>query len=155
MIDDERFALVMSVNLYGPFLWCRALLPGMAAAARGAVVNVSSLGGPLEERHGGSRTPPARRVCSASRATSRSTTARAAVRVNAICPGGVDTPMLRAAGACARRAERESGGRAERIAAYRLLHADQATLHPEEQAAAIDLPRLRRRLVRERRVARR
>src|SRR4029450_2124637 len=40
------------------------------------------------------------------------------VRVNAICPGGVDTPMIRAGGVRRARSEAEAQARVARIAAY-------------------------------------
>ena len=42
-VPDERWNAVLAVNLSGPFFLCRAVLPGMVARGRGAIVNVSSL----------------------------------------------------------------------------------------------------------------
>jgi 3-oxoacyl-[acyl-carrier protein] reductase len=135
-IDDARFARVLAVNLHGPFHWCRALLPGMAERRRGAVVNVSSLAGRSKSANGG----PA---YTTSKAGLLGLTRHLAfdygprgVRVNAICPGGVDTPMLRAAGAAAR-SSAEAAARAERIAAYGYFMPIKRLSTPDEQAAAI------------------
>ncbi len=136
-IDDARWALVLGVNLTGAFYWCRALLPGMAARGRGAVVNVSSLAGRSKSANGG----PA---YSASKAGLLGLTRHLAfdygprgVRVNAICPGGVDTPMLRAGGVRTARSEAEARARAERLAAYGYFMPIKRLSTPEEQAAAI------------------
>jgi 3-oxoacyl-[acyl-carrier protein] reductase len=43
--DVEDWDRVLAVNLRGPFLLCRAVLPGMRARRRGQVVNISSESG--------------------------------------------------------------------------------------------------------------
>jgi NAD(P)-dependent dehydrogenase (short-subunit alcohol dehydrogenase family) len=136
-LDDERWNLVLAVNLSGAFYWCRALLPGMAERGRGAVVNVSSLAGRSKSANGGV-------AYSSSKAGLLGLTRHLAfdygprgVRVNAICPGGVDTPMIRAGGVKAARSAEEAKARAERIAAYGWFMPIKRLSTPEEQAAVI------------------
>jgi NAD(P)-dependent dehydrogenase (short-subunit alcohol dehydrogenase family) len=136
-IDDARWALTLAVNLSGPFYLCRAVLPGMAARGSGAIVNVSSLAGRSKSANGG----PA---YSASKAGLLGLTRHLAVdygprgvRVNAICPGGVDTPMIRAGGVRQARSPEEAQARADRIAAYGYFMPIKRLSRPEEQAAAI------------------
>jgi len=136
-IDDRRWNLVLAVNLSGAFHWCRALLPGMAARGRGAVVNVSSLAGRSKSANGGL-------AYTASKAGLLGLTRHLAfdygprgVRVNAICPGGVDTPMLRAGGVRTARSEAEARARAERLSAYNWFMPIKRLSTPEEQAAVI------------------
>ncbi len=136
-IDDRRWSLVLAVNLSGPFHWCRALLPGMAARGRGAVVNVSSLAGRSKSANGGL-------AYTASKAGLLGLTRHLAfdygprgVRVNAICPGGVDTPMIRAGGARAAASPAEAEARTARLAAYNWFMPIKRLSTPDEQAAAI------------------
>jgi len=136
-LGDDRWALTLAVNLGGPFYWCRAVVPGMAARGQGAVVNVSSLAGRSKSANGG----PA---YSASKAGLLGLTRHLAfdygprgVRVNAICPGGVDTPMLRAGGVRTARSPEEAEARTARIAAYGWFMPIKRLSSPEEQAAAI------------------
>lgn len=136
-IDDARWALTLAVNLNGPFYWCRAVLPGMAARGRGAVVNVSSLAGRSKSANGGL-------AYSSSKAGLLGLTRHLAfdygprgVRVNAICPGGVDTPMLRAGGASRAQSDAEAEARRARVAAYGWFMPIKRLSQPEEQAAAI------------------
>ena len=131
-LDDARWNQVLAVNLSGAFFWCRALLPGMAARGRGAVVSVSSLAGRSKSANGG----PA---YTASKAGVLGLTRHLAfdygprgVRVNAICPGGVDTPLLRAG-----RAHENPEERSTRLAAYGYFMPIKRISTPEEQAAAI------------------
>jgi NAD(P)-dependent dehydrogenase (short-subunit alcohol dehydrogenase family) len=136
-IDDGRWHRVLAVNLSGPFFLCRALLPGMAARGRGAVVNVSSLAGRSKSALGGL-------AYSASKAGLLGLTRHLAfdygprgIRVNAICPGGVDTPMLRAGSAAAAPNAGDPAAREERMTAYRFFMPIKRLSTPEEQAAAI------------------
>src|SRR5437867_6573789 len=131
-LDDARWNLVLAVNLSGAFFWCRAVVPGMAGRGRGAVVNVSSLAGRSKSANGG----PA---YTASKAGLLGLTRHLAfdyrprgVRVNAICPGGVVTPLLRA-----RRATETSEERSVRLAAYGYFMPIKRISTPDEQAAAI------------------
>jgi NAD(P)-dependent dehydrogenase (short-subunit alcohol dehydrogenase family) len=136
-IDDARWQRVMAVNVNGAFHWCRAVLPGMAARGRGAIVTVSSLAGRSKSANGGL-------AYTTSKAALLGMTRHLAfdygprgVRLNAICPGGVDTPMIRAGGVGAARSEEEAQARVTRLAAYSYFMPIKRLSSPDEQAAAI------------------
>ena len=44
-LDDEQVRRMFETNVFGPLRLMRAVLPGMRAAGRGAIVNVSSVAG--------------------------------------------------------------------------------------------------------------
>ncbi len=136
-LDNERWSLVLAVNINGAFYWCRAALPGMAARGKGAVVNVSSLAGRSKSAGGGL-------AYTTSKAALLGMTRHLAfdygpggVRVNAICPGGVDTPMMHAGSAYAARSEHEAQALTVRVAAYSYFMPIKRLSTPDEQAAAI------------------
>jgi NAD(P)-dependent dehydrogenase (short-subunit alcohol dehydrogenase family) len=137
-VTDERWNAVLAVNLSGPFyLISRAVIPAMIERGCGAIVNVSSLAGRSKSAMGGI-------AYSSSKAGLLGLTRHLAfdygprgIRVNAICPGGVDTPMLRAAGVREARSDAELEARAARMAAYQYFMPIKRVSQPEEQAAAI------------------
>ncbi|MCC6640270.1 MAG: SDR family oxidoreductase [Deltaproteobacteria bacterium] len=136
-LPDERWQQVLDVNVNGSFYWCRALLPGMAARGAGAVVNVSSLAGR-------SKSANANLAYTTSKAALLGMTrhlafdyGRRGVRVNAICPGGVDTPMIRAAATLAAASPETAAARAKGLAAYQFFMPIQRLSSAEEQAAAL------------------
>ena len=90
---DEQWARIMGVNVSGTFFMCRAALRVMKANRRGAIVNFGSIWGDL-----GSAGVAA--YCASKGAVHNLTRALAmdhaadGIRVNAVCPGEVNTPML-------------------------------------------------------------
>jgi NAD(P)-dependent dehydrogenase (short-subunit alcohol dehydrogenase family) len=90
----ENWNRVIAVNLTGTFLMCRASLPHLVAA-RGAIVNMSStaaLGShPWMAAYAASKGG----VLSLTRALAAEYV-KQGLRVNAICPGGVKTPIHKA-----------------------------------------------------------
>jgi NAD(P)-dependent dehydrogenase (short-subunit alcohol dehydrogenase family) len=91
-ISDEEWAAGLGVNLTSAFYMTRAFVPLMPDG--GSIVNVSSMGG--------LRVFPTQAAYSAPKAalihltrTMASEFAPRKIRVNAICPGNIDTPMAR------------------------------------------------------------
>lgn len=92
--SDEDFSLSMAVNVEAPFRLCRGAIPIMAASGGGAIVNVASCWGV----HPGPNHP----IYVMSKAAVASLTqclgidhAHQNIRVNAVCPNEVNTPMIR------------------------------------------------------------
>lgn len=92
--SDADYALTMGVNVEAPFRLCRAAVPIMAAGGGGTIVNTSSCWG--------LRPGPNHPLYVMSKAAIASLTqclgrdhAHQGIRVNAVCPNEVNTPMLR------------------------------------------------------------
>ncbi|XQZ51147.1 SDR family oxidoreductase [Paracoccus yeei] len=92
---DADWTLSLGVNVEAPFRICRAAIPLMAEAGGGAIVNVSSC-------WGGKAPGPNHALYCMTKAAIASLTqcmgmdhAHQGIRVNAVCPNEVNTPMLR------------------------------------------------------------
>ncbi|MEM6464702.1 MAG: SDR family oxidoreductase [Pseudomonadota bacterium] len=92
--SDDDFSISVAVNVEAPFRICRAAIPIMAQGGGGAIVNMASCWGV----HPG----PDHAVYCMTKAAIASLTqcmardhAHQGVRINAVCPNEVDTPMLR------------------------------------------------------------
>jgi 2-hydroxycyclohexanecarboxyl-CoA dehydrogenase len=96
-MTDAQWDGMIGVHLRGTFLCTRAALPDMLAAGGGRVVNISSVGGlrggPMLTHYAAAKAG----VIGFTKALAIEVGGRG-VTVNAIAPGLVDTPMLRASG---------------------------------------------------------
>jgi len=94
-IDGEEWDLVMKVNVKGVFNCSKAVLRAMKQQRRGKIVNISSSAGRSTSELGGAHyTASKAAVLGLSRHLAREA-APYNINVNAICPGLIDTPMVR------------------------------------------------------------
>lgn len=91
---DDDYRLSMAVNVEAPFRLCRSAIPVMAGGGGGVIVNTASCWG--------LRPGPDHAIYCMSKAAIAALTqcmgmdhAHQGIRINAVCPNEVDTPMLR------------------------------------------------------------
>ncbi len=120
---------VMAVSLWGTFLGCRAAIPALRRRGGGAIVNLASInaltGAPRAAAYAASKGGV--RALTMALAVDH---ARENIRINCVCPGAVDTPLLEGVIAAA-----------EDPAAMRAILAERHPMgriaRPEEVAAVI------------------
>jgi len=95
-VDPQQWDAAFELNVKSMYHMIRAFLPGMLAAGRGSIINMSSVAGSITG-------VPDRCAYGATKAAVIGLTKSVAadfvgrgVRCNAICPGTVDTPSLQA-----------------------------------------------------------
>jgi len=91
---EEEWAFAYNLNVTSMFHTIRAVLPGMLAAGKGSIVNMSSVAGAVVG-------PPNRCTYSTTKAAVAGLTKSVAadyvkqgIRCNAICPGTIESPSL-------------------------------------------------------------
>lgn len=129
--EPEYWHEVVNVNLLGVMSCTHAVLPGMHGRGEGAIVSVASEAGRAGSPGGVPYSASKAGVIGFTRALARES-ARYGVRVNAVAPGPIETPLLMHAG------EQVGEERAERMRAAMMLGTSMRRLGtPDEVAAAI------------------
>ena len=85
---------VFAVNARGTFLCCKHAIPGMVAAGGGAIVNMASVAALVGLKNRVAYSASKGAVVALTRALAIDHVAEG-VRVNAVCPGTVDSPWVR------------------------------------------------------------
>jgi NAD(P)-dependent dehydrogenase (short-subunit alcohol dehydrogenase family) len=97
-ISDEQWTRMLAVHLDGTFYCCRAVVPGMSARGIGAIVNISSLHALRGQPNAAHYSAAKAGIIGFTKTLAREVAARG-VRVNAVAPGPIDTPLWRAGAA--------------------------------------------------------
>jgi NAD(P)-dependent dehydrogenase (short-subunit alcohol dehydrogenase family) len=90
---DEEFDRVMRVNVRGVFLGLKHVLPVMVRQGRGAVVNTGSVGSFIGYAALAAYCASKHAVAGLTKSAALGVAAQG-VRVNAVCPGSTETPMV-------------------------------------------------------------
>jgi 2-hydroxycyclohexanecarboxyl-CoA dehydrogenase len=94
--DEETWDFVLGVNLRGTIAVTHAVLPTMQRNGRGSIVNVASEAGRVGSQGSAIYSAAKAGVIGFTRAIARES-ARFGVRVNAVAPGPIETPLLNSA----------------------------------------------------------
>jgi NAD(P)-dependent dehydrogenase (short-subunit alcohol dehydrogenase family) len=124
--DEEEWNRIIDINLRGVFLCMKHEIPLILKQGGGAIVNTSSGAGVIGIRGSPAYTAAKHGVIGLTRATALDYAARN-LRINAVCPGYIDTPMM----------DRFTGGTAEGRAKVISEEPAGRMGKPEEIAAAV------------------
>jgi len=91
----EDFDRLMAINTVAPFFFCQGLMPAMAAAGGGRVINIASTAALTGHKYTSAYCASKHALLGMTRALAMEF-AKKGVTVNAVCPGWTDTDMLEA-----------------------------------------------------------
>lgn len=93
--SEQEYRHVIDVNQVGTFLGMRAVVPHMKAQRRGSIINISSTAGLVGFEDNFAYVASKWAIRGMTRAAALEL-AEFGIRVNTVCPGETDTPLLRA-----------------------------------------------------------
>lgn len=132
--SDELWARTIAVNLTGAFGFSRAALPAMLAAGWGRIISIASTAAKAGYPYNAAYVASKHGLLGLTRALAVEV-ARMGVTVNAVCPGFVDTDIVRDAVANLVQRTGRSGAEARR--AFEKMSPQQRLITPAEVAACV------------------
>jgi NAD(P)-dependent dehydrogenase (short-subunit alcohol dehydrogenase family) len=94
-ITEDEWSRVFAVNVHGTFLCCQRALPVMRSGGWGRIVNFSSTAGKTMSTAGGAHYTAAKHAVLGLTRHLANVSGPEGITVNAVCPGLIDTPMVR------------------------------------------------------------
>jgi 2-dehydro-3-deoxy-L-rhamnonate dehydrogenase (NAD+) len=85
---------VMAVNLVGPFLWCRAVIPAMLERGYGRIINIASIAGKEGNPTLGPYSASKAALICLTKSLAKEIAGKGDVTVNAVSPAVIATPIL-------------------------------------------------------------
>jgi 3-oxoacyl-[acyl-carrier protein] reductase len=85
---------VLAVNLVGPWLWCRAVIPGMLQRRYGRIVNIASIAGKEGNPTLGPYSASKAALIGLTKSLAKEVVGQGDLTVNAVSPAVVRTPIL-------------------------------------------------------------
>jgi 3-oxoacyl-[acyl-carrier protein] reductase len=93
-LSRDDLESVLAVNLVGPFLWCRAVIPGMLARRYGRIVNIASIAGKEGNPTLGPYSASKAALICLTKSLAKEVAGQGDVTVNAVSPAVIATPIL-------------------------------------------------------------
>ncbi len=90
----EKWNFLVNINLTSVFEFSNAVLPSMIERGKGSIVNIASVAGLVAGKGGAAYTATKHGVIGYTKHLS-SEYARYGVKINAICPGTIETPLVK------------------------------------------------------------
>ncbi len=85
---------VLAVNLVGPFLWCRAVMPGLLRRGYGRIVNLASIAGKEGNPNLGPYSASKAGLIALTKSLAKEVAGKGDITVNAVTPAVIATPIL-------------------------------------------------------------
>jgi 3-oxoacyl-[acyl-carrier protein] reductase len=93
-LTRDDMETVLAVNLVAPFLWCRAVMPGMLRRRFGRVVNIASIAGKEGNPALGPYSASKAALICLTKSLAKEVAGQGDITVNAISPAVIATPIL-------------------------------------------------------------
>jgi 3-oxoacyl-[acyl-carrier protein] reductase len=93
-LSRQDLEQVLAVNLVAPFLWCRAVIPGMLGRGYGRIVNIASIAGKEGNPTLGPYSASKAGLIGLTKSLAKEVAGQGDITVNAMSPAVIATPIL-------------------------------------------------------------